>query len=235
MFLKKLQNISERINALQMRERALVALSAMAFIYMLWDFSFFQSKVQQESVLSERLSVAKTELTKLTAEEKILAKALTNDPTAAKRREIVRLEKQLAKLESDLRKISVGLIAAEQLPEILYDVLRSSSGVEFVAMTTHPAKPLPFPMLSIKSKQDKVDTVDNEEDDFDNDVSVYQHAVTVEIEGSYFDVVGYLSRLEALQWRFYWELLDYEVSTYPRAKIILQVYTLSTEEGLLRV
>ncbi len=191
---------------------------------------FFQSKVKQEAALGERLSVAKLELTKLTAEEKILAQALTNDPTAEKRREIVRLEKQLAKLEADLRQVSVGLISADELPEVLYDVLRSSSRVKFIGMTTHPAKSLPFPSSSQQNVEKKQD--ESEEDD---NVGVYQHSVTIEIEGTYFDVVDYLSRLEALSWRFYWELLDYQVSSYPNAKITLQVYTLSTEEGLLSV
>ena len=64
---------------------------------------------------------------------------------------------------------------------------------------------------------------------------VYEHVVEMRASGSYFQIIQFLTALEALSWRFYWQRLDYKVTEYPNAEIILRVYTLSSEEGLLGV
>lgn len=233
------QKTEDKINSMASRERVLIALCVFAVIYVLWDVVFFRSVVAEEKKYNARMETVSHELTLLTAEEKILAKALTNDPSAEKRREIVRLEKKLEHLEEEIHRISVGLIEAEKLPNVLQDVLMVSSGIKLVGMQTHEATPLPFPDEINQYVEEEA--YKNKKGDGPKpsvagaDVSVFKHSVTVEVEGSYFDIVGYLSKLEDLPWLFYWELIDYQVKDYPKARVSIQVYTLSTEEGLLRV
>ena len=41
--------------------------------------------------------------------------------------------------------------------------------------------------------------------------------------------------LEALPWHLFWDRLEYRVIEHPRARVGIEVYTLSTREGSLRV
>ncbi len=38
----------------------------------------------------------------------------------------------------------------------------------------------------------------------------------------------YLTHLEQLPWKFYWQSFNYEVQEYPTALVRLNIYTLST-------
>ena len=64
---------------------------------------------------------------------------------------------------------------------------------------------------------------------------MYRHSVRVQLEADYFDVMSFLKALEDLKWRFYWEGMDYRVTQYPWATVDIELYTLSTQEGMIGV
>jgi MSHA biogenesis protein MshJ len=64
---------------------------------------------------------------------------------------------------------------------------------------------------------------------------VYKHGVLIRVAGSYSQLIQLMTEIEALQWKFYWESMDYTVKQYPNAEIDIRVFTLSSEEGLLGV
>lgn len=221
--------ISERFNGLETRERALLSLSIFLGIYLIWDFGFYQPVATQRADLELRLTAAEKEMVTLTAEERVFTKSLQNDPGAAKKREVVRLEQELVALDKNLAELSVGLLAADKLPVVLYEVLQKSHALEFLGMQTHPVELLSFHQeeLPVDNSSDK--DLDREEPK--REVGVFKHAVTVSFKGNYFSVIEYLKRIEALEWKIYWNKLEYEVDQFPRAQITLEVFTLSTEEG----
>ncbi len=238
---EKWEQLSLKFNALALRERAVVGLGILVAIFVAWDFIFYQPVAKKHSALQARMDTANENLTRLSAEEQVFAKALTSDPNAARKREIVRLEQQLDKLDSELEALSVGLIQAEKLPQILHDVLFSSGSLKLLGMKTQPVEKLNFSQPTtareqVKQEDDRREDVNEEfAQEEENVVSVFKHAVTISLEGRYFDVVNYLSALEQLPWKIYWEFLDYRVGDYPKARVTLQVYTLSTGEGVLGV
>lgn len=232
------EKIAEKFNGMALRERLLVGLGTLIAIFVIWDFVFYQPLAKKHSALQARLDVASANITRLTAEEQVFAKALTSDPNAARKREVIRLEQRLNELDSQLEALSVGLIQAEKLPQVLHDVLFSSSSLKLVGMKTQPVEKLDFSQPVTAAEQLEQESQDfNEEFEQENKnvVSVFKHAVTISLEGRYFDVVSYLAALEQLPWKIYWEFLDYNVVDYPRARVTLQVYTLSTGEGILGV
>ena len=60
-----------------------------------------------------------------------------------------------------------------------------------------------------------------------NTMHVYQHPVSVKLEGDYFAVHDYLVRLSQLPIAFYWQGFEYQVSQYPTAQVTLELFTLS--------
>ena len=237
---EKWENLAQKFNDLALRQRVLLGLGVLVIIFVAWNFIFYQPLAKKHSALKARLDVASENITRLSAEEQVFAKSLTSDPNAARKREVVRLEQQLDQLDNELEELAVGLIQADKLPQILHDVLFSSGSLKLLGMKTEAVQKLNFSESVAAAEQVGRESPlfdINEEFPEQNEkvVSVFKHAVTISLEGRYFDVVSYLSALEQLPWKIYWEFLDYQVEDYPSARVTLQVYTLSTGEGVLGV
>ena len=232
---EKWQQISDNYESRPKIEKIILAIMPLVIIYVLWDFVFYQGMQSKKDELKNKQEALSQEMTQLTSQEQVLVKALTSDPHAAKRREAEQLVLDLARIDKDLEKLSVGLVSANKLPEILYDVLLATNKLRLVGMKT--LDPIRLQLTSVEeviSEEDDLES-DSAEQDVVEDVAVYKHVVIVEIEGRYFDVVNYLQLLETLPWKFYWESVDYEVESHPDAKVLLEVYTLSTEKGAIGV
>lgn len=238
--------LGEKFNNLEMRERVLISLGVLAAIYMLWDFAFATPFARQQATLQVRYDNANRELQKLTAQEQVLVKALTNDPNAAKRREMHRLEEQLHGIDVQLEQMSVGLIPASDLPVVLRDVLRESSSLELLGLESLQPEKLELAQKPVTddARDQAVAAAQNQNSSSENVdarlreervIGVYKHGVRLTLAGDYFSVLAYLQRLEDLPWRLYWDTLEYEVRQYPRARVTLEVYTLSTGKGALGV
>lgn len=243
--------LRDAFDAKTLRERVIVAMVVLALIYAIFDFSLFASINKDKAVIDLRMDTVQLEMKKLSAQELVLARALTNDPTAAKRREIDRLQLRTAELDGDLQKLSVGLIAAEKLPEALHDVLQEMGSLRLQSMETLAPTKLRLntpaavePKAAVekeKTEQDKTEqdkalaALDQPPETAAENVGVFKHAVVVSLEGQYFDVVRYIAALEKLPWKIYWEGLEYQVTHYPKASVTIKVYTLSTDKGVLGV
>jgi len=47
-------------------------------------------------------------------------------------------------------------------------------------------------------------------------------------QSSYFDTINYLDDMEKLPWCFFWDNLDYKVTAYPEANIVLNLHIVNT-------
>jgi MSHA biogenesis protein MshJ len=66
-----------------------------------------------------------------------------------------------------------------------------------------------------------------------SEAGYYIHPVRLELTGEYFDIKSYLSTLESMQVKYFWRSFEYEVEAYPKAKLILVVYTLGTRQEFI--
>lgn len=54
------------------------------------------------------------------------------------------------------------------------------------------------------------------------------------VQGDYFAVRRYLSRLESLPWQLYWQRIEYNVKTYPISEAIIEFYTLDKKQHVIK-
>ncbi len=222
---QKWQQWSERVEAYSLRERALLCLCVIAVVIGLWQWLFeMPEERRREQIEQQRTAIANDRQ----AQEAQLAALQSTDSDERPARELKQLQQTLAQLDESLASLSQGLVSADQLPQILQEVLISTTELRLRRLRTLPVEELPL----IRSSDDA------DADGADQDraaTGVYRHSVELEVSGDYFEVLQFLRRLEGLPWRFYWDRLDYEVADYPIGDIRLRVYTLSAEEGLLGV
>ncbi len=220
-----LQKLMEQIDSRVMRERVLIFLSLLAVIFLLWHL-LLQSPIDKTAARLDG------EIAKLTKEQQdlevkiaTLMLAMASDPAITKRKEIDSLQASVAQVTALLSGLSQGLISAELLPKVLQDILARTASVQLLQVRTLPASELQL-TAPVASTTTGIIT---------SGTGVYKHSVLIRVSGSFTELVKLLQDIEALEWKFYWESLDYTVKNYPNAEIDIQVFTLSSEEGLLGV
>lgn len=222
-----LTNILEKIDNRILRERVLIFLTLLAVIFLLWNF-LVQSKFDRErnALQAEATKIANEQKT-LEAQMSTLAMAVASDPAIAKTNQIRSLNTSIAEVEQRLSGLSQGLISAEQLPKVLEDVLLRTSSVKLLQVRTLAATELQLVTA--------IPGANNQGEPAVGGTGVYKHGVLIRVAGSYPQLIQLMTEIEALQWKFYWESLNYTVTQYPNAEIDIRVFTLSSEEGLLGV
>lgn len=249
------QKAAEWIDQKPLRERALIGLSLFALVFLIWTLLIQSAPDAREKELNAQLSQLQNDQKASQDQLTALTSALAAGPAKVKQAEINQLQTELAQIESKLSEVGQGLIAADQLPQILQSVFEKTNGLELVAVQTLAATEMMItPMLPVAETTQTsssssassaasaaelavsgiVDT-NSAKETKPQGSGVYKHGVVLKLRGDFFNILALIKALENLQWKFYWESLDYVVTDYPQAEIELRVFTLSSEEGLLGV
>ena len=212
----------EKIDSRILRERVLIFLTLLALIFLVWNFLVQASVDKERKALEAEAARLNAEQQTLVGKMSALTAALATDPAIVKTNEINKLNASVKAVESQLAGLSQGLVGAEQLPKILEDVLLRTSRVKLLQVRTLSATEIE---LGAAKSNGNVS----------GGTGVFKHGVLIRVSGSYAQLIQLMTDIEALQWKFYWESLNYTVRQYPNAEIDIRVFTLSSEEGLLGV
>lgn len=227
---QQLQVYQAKLDAVTLRERGLVLMCGLALVYMfanlLWLGPQGAGLEKQSSTLKQLTSQLQSTQTALQQLQQIQ----TMDPDAPKKRQVQHLQQELDSIDQQLGQLSVGLVRADQLPAILENMVAQTGALKLIKLET-----LPVTLLQLNDAPSSATAKAKTDKTAESGKGVYKHSTAIVVEGSYFQVLGYVKALENLDWRFYWDSLHYEVSQYPSARVEIQVYTLSTDEGLLGV
>lgn len=226
---------SNLFNSKTLRERLLILICVLVAITLIWFYVFAAPVNAKRAQLEQRFTAAKATLAQLSAEEQVYVQALSNDPNVEKQHQLMNLNEKLDSLDRELQSLSVGLLPVNLLPRVLHDVLERSASLTLLNFKNEQAKALFFQNVEAIEIQPDLEDIDTHADGAlsPQSVDVFKHAVVVQLEGSYFQVRDFLDNMEALPWKFYWESLDYRVLQYPRARVTIELYTLTTEKGFL--
>ncbi|OGI42866.1 MAG: hypothetical protein A2150_02140 [Candidatus Muproteobacteria bacterium RBG_16_64_11] len=63
----------------------------------------------------------------------------------------------------------------------------------------------------------------------------YRHGMRIELKGGYLDMLAYLREVENLPWKMFWGQVTLQVEQYPVSRLVLHVYTLSTQESWIGI
>ena len=235
--LEQCQMLADRFDGLVVRERLLLFGSCVAGIYLLFDTLLIMPASKEATRLSEEITAIESKIERRSSEKQVFERVAQRDPDAALKREQLKLQGKLLQLENDLEALSLRLVASENLPDILKAISEYAKSVKIQSLKTHPPE-----VIDIGGRKIEIASMAKAAQSYvksDSKVAappserVYRHAISLRIEGRYFEVAEYLKELENLKWKFYWEGLDYKVAQFPMATVDIELYTLSTDEGML--
>ena len=199
-----------KIDALSIRERALLIATAAVLIIAAWQVLLMDpiaQRAQQSEAelngLKDRISAAHQNV-----QEQILQIA---GESGSERKRIASLQRRIDEINVTLGNYAAELVDPAEMAQVLEGILREQSQLTLV---------------QIRNTSPELLTSDDEL----NPTTFYRHGLEIEVEGSYAACLAYLTQVEALPWRLYWQVLEIDVIEYPKNRIRLEVSTLSLDE-----
>lgn len=200
-----LTKIQSYIGALALRERILILIIVLALSFGIWSFLLPGG---DRTKLSTQIAVMEGQLNQLQEQINAIGKGEVVDPNAESRQQKATLQEQLRALQRQLQGYDKDLMSPAKTALVLKDLLSGDHDLHLLHLKRLPEQPV---------------------DEFLSDILV-QTSVVLEFEGNYFSTLRYFQQAEKLPWRLFWDKLDYQVTTYPQAKITVQIHTLSERE-----
>lgn len=229
--MEKLKAYQEKIDALSIRERAMVLLAIVAVLVFLWD-SFLMNPLDiRQRQLQSQLQAERAQLSGLNIQMRQAIAAQKIDPNAANRERLAELQSALSELEENVRDTATDLIEPARMPQVLRSVINQISG-----LTLRQLNGLGVSSLMEKTKPDAEaeESAGTQVDNSSSMANAYKHGMRMELRGDYLTTLEYLRRLQALEWNFFWDSLEFQIGEYPDADTTLTIYTLSLTSDWIR-
>ncbi|EMD77515.1 MSHA biogenesis protein MshJ [Vibrio diabolicus E0666] len=208
-------SLEERFSEMSAREKLLIALCGLVVVIMLLFTLILEPKLNEIISNERQLSNLKQANQKIEIDTLRIQAQLKKDPNAEIDRAISNLLTESQHLSMQLAEIIEHLITPSQMAELLENVLEQQSGIHLLSLQTLPSEPI---------------TEDKEASQYSG---YYVHPVRMELTGDYFSIANYLNKLESLPASYYWRSFSYKVEEYPKAKLVLEVYTLGSREEFI--
>ncbi|MDH3533304.1 MAG: hypothetical protein OEO82_10265 [Gammaproteobacteria bacterium] len=206
----KVAPLVARVDALSLRERLLILITALVLIVALWQTLLMRPLAQRASQTRAELTALEDRIAKAnrSLEEQILQLAGGTDQH---RSQIASLQTRIEEINATLGNHAAELIDPAEMAQVLEGVLKEQSSLSLVRIRNTTPQ-------SLSASADS------------SDVTFYQHGLEIEVEGSYAACLEYLNAIESLPWRLYWQILELDVIEYPQNRIRIEVSTLSLDE-----
>jgi MSHA biogenesis protein MshJ len=233
--LERLKKLIERIDELTLRERAVILAALLTLLFLGWYAYLIEPlKVTEKSLVSE-LERKRGQLQALNDQVTLMAEQQKKDPGAQARERLKQLREEEKLLSEELRGATANLVAPELMPEVLRSMLKSADGLTLISLRGLGSTPLlkaseatpPEKTAGSKSAEPAPQAAAQPPGVLDG---AYKHGVQMEFTGDFFATLGFLRRLEALEWKFFWEAVTFDVNAYPQATATIRVFTLSLDQ-----
>ena len=238
---QRLIQLGARIDALTVRERALLFAAAVAVIAFAGHQFLLAPAYQAQAKLLERILQQRNDAMRIDAEVIAKVHAYQVDPDASTRERLAAVRQETVQLGESLMAMQHGLVAPERMAPLLEAILRANGRLQLVSMRTLPVEPLTggeagsagtgaatpgqAPGAPVPAPADAARPAG----------LLYRHGVEVTVRGNYLDMVDYMSALEAMPTRLFWGRAQLDVEQHPASRLTLTLYTLSLDRNWMKL
>ncbi len=209
---------ADAVAAYSKREKVMLLLAGVTIIIFLAFMRFIEPLYQQLDTTNRKITSHQRELN-LTADQiALLGIQLSRDPDASVKESIVTVKENLTVVDRELQDLTVDFIPPHKMQQLLSEVLEQASDVTVIRLESLPSTPV----LPQGTSQEA-------------SMTLYQHGISLIVEGDFFSIQQFLSRVEALPWKFYWNRFQYVVREHPLATLELEITTISADEDFIAI
>ena len=120
-----------------------------------------------------------------------------------------------------------SMIRPDEVARMLEELLGKENELKLLALSSVEPSPSADPSLDQAGSESNPKAL--------NVMQFYRHGFEIQLEGTYLGTLHYLESIEGLPWGLSWDRITYEVTEYPRARISIELHTLSREENWIGV
>ncbi|MDT8427881.1 MAG: type II secretion system protein GspM [Pseudomonadales bacterium] len=147
----------------------------------------------------------------------------TEDPNRAARQQLERLIAQETRASEQLAALTGSVVAPLQMNRLLTGVLNLHPDLRLLKVENQ----VPQQITGTRSGAVNAQAA--------NLQRVFRHGLQLEFEGDYLSTLRYIVYLESLSENFYWDAIRIQTEEWPRARINLEIHTLSQEENFVGI
>lgn len=215
-----LQRYADRIDAMSLRERALIFLAVAVVLVAIADSAFFDPILRRQKANSQRIQQQQDEISAMRVQLETYAQARVSDGANAKRQRFEKRRVELAALDREIAASQRELVTPEQMAKMLSEIVKRNPNVELVSL-----RKLPAAGLSPAATQDATP----------EDSALYRHGIEIAVSGGYLNMLNYVSQLERLSARIVWGNMELQAGVYPKVTLKITLYTLSPDKTWLLI
>ncbi len=221
---ESLVRLGTRIDAMSLRERAILFMSVLVALFLLADQVLFPSLRTQQKKLEKEIGSQIGQLNTVNAQITRIVHENTEDPDVALRARLTDLRKRYAELDVSASDITRGLVSPREMTRLVQTMLRDNNALQLVKAENLPPEAIP---LADGQKPGAAPAT--------GAPAIYRHGLRLQVKGRYPDIVRYLYKLERLNWRVMWGEVQLDSERYPSTTATLTLYTLSLDKGWIGV
>jgi MSHA biogenesis protein MshJ len=238
------QKLSLRIDAMSLRERALIFVMAAVILVVLVNALLLDPQFARQKQMSQKINAEQARIVAIQTDIQQKIQARRADPDQALRQQLERLRQQSGQLRGALEDTRKALVAPEKMPALLEAILRRDGRLQLVSLTTLPVADLAEPVTAgakiaganpghdaptAAAAAGLTGTAAGASASTGSG-SIYRHGVELTVAGTYPDMLHYMAQLEAMPWQLYWGKADLQVEAWPQARLTLTLFTLSLDK-----
>lgn len=222
-------SLSNKIDGMSLRERALIFAAAAFLVVSLVNTLFLDPLLAEQKKMSQRVIQQEEKMKEIQAQINALVQAKQDDESSPLRQRISHLKRQIAEGDAYLKDRRDKLVPQEKMAALLEQVLNRNGHLQLIALQTLPVTPL---IEANNAKQGEATVIAKTAG---QEQQVFKHGVQITVRGSYADLTQYLSSLEHLPARMFWGMAKMNVVQYPVVELTLTLYTLSLDKTWMQV
>lgn len=238
---QKWQEGSVNFLKLTIREQYLILFTGLVVVFFIIFYLFIDNKMASNTSASKRIVQLNSSNQSLKISVLELQAALQRDPNEDTRNKITQYEAKLAKVDAKLLTLTSDFMSPIQMRYALLDLLKLEKGVSLLSFELLGAQPLlshpekestADPETGSKSNSNETST---QSDEKPAGLNLYRHGIKIKLTGRYFELRDYLTQLEKLPWKFFWQDFNFKLTEYPNNELEIEIYSLGTKKEFVGV
>lgn len=221
--------ISARVDAMSLRERALIFVAVAFLLVSLVNTFLLDPMLLKQKNLAAQVVQQQEKMKEIQAQIEAIMQARNAQDNSPQRQQINRLRQELEEGDAYLKSNREKLVPPEKMADLLRQVLSKNTGLQLLALQTLPVTPL------LEKESAAGDTPAATAPAAVLEKQIYKHGVVMTVRGNYPDLLQYLAALERMPTQMFWGKVKMEVAQYPAAELTLTLYTLSLDKTWLQV
>lgn len=240
--------LSTRLDAMTLRERAMVFVAVVAAILFLIYMVSVEPLLNRQKALNLQIKTQQNQIAGIDMEIAAKAQGFVVDPDLGTRERLKAVRQEIDTTSAGLMAVQKGLVAPDKIAPLLGHLLRGNGKLKLVSMKTLPVTGL---NEAAQSKAEAAPVAPAAQGTSAAPATpaaggkpaapvkprelLYRHGVEIVLQGSYLDMVSYMDALEALPVQLFWGKAQLDAQQYPNSRLTLTLYTLSLDQKWMKL